>query len=277
VSTKSRLDKSRPFLVLGIVVLAWLLLPAAVKRFARAGFYEFQAPFDALASRAGDLREFWALKTRPANELIAAGRELARLNASYEYRLQRDADLRTEIARLEELLRLPAEPGFRAEPARVIGRDFATWWSRLTIGKGRAHGLKPGSPVVFSGGLAGRVAEVHARSSTVELLTSPDIRVSVLIEGGGRPFAFQGSANNPGFGVLADGGVAEFVPPAADAGQRRIVTSGLGGVYPKNLEVGRLVRVEASADGLFLTGAVRVNPALAGLREVTVLVPDGGE
>ena len=272
MSTKKRFDQSRPFLVLGIVILAWLLLPAGIKRVARTSFFEFQAPFEAGASHISDLRDSWSLKTRSKTDLIAAGRELARLTASYEYRLQRDAGLQAEIARLEKLLQLPGQPGFRPEPARVAGRDFADWWSRITIRKGSRHGIKVGSPVVYSGGLVGRVREVHAHTSVVELITSPDIRVSVVVEGDTRPFSFHGSADNPGFGSI-QGGAAEFVPAGIEAKSQRVVTSGLGGVYPKNLTVGQLSRLGASADGLFKTGEVRINPALSNVREVTVLVP----
>lgn len=277
MSNKKRFEQSRPFLTLGIVVLVWLLLPSAIKRAARTSFFEFQAPFEVAASHVRDLQDFWSLKTRSKNELIAAGRELAQLNASYEYRLRRDSDLQGEIARLEKLLQLPGEPGFRHEPARVVGRDFAQWWSRITIRKGRIHGIKKGSPVVYSGGLVGRVCKVHAYTSTVELITSPDIRIAAMIEGDTRPLSYQGSASEPGFGTVQNG-VAEYVPAdVSDGKPLRLVTSGLGGVYPKNITIGRLVRLDPSPDGLFKTGEVRLDPALAGLSEVTVLVPHTGD
>lgn len=92
-----RFDQAKPFVTLGLVLLGWLLVPAAVKRMARVSFFELQAPFETAASYVHDLQDFWALKSRPQNELIEAGRDLARLNAAYEVRLQQDSALRSDL------------------------------------------------------------------------------------------------------------------------------------------------------------------------------------
>jgi rod shape-determining protein MreC len=268
-----RFDQARPFLTLGIVLLAWLVLPAAVKRFARLGFYELQAPADVAASYARDLQDFWSQKTRSKHELIEAARDLARLNASYELRLQDDARLRTEISRLEELLRLPSYGEFRAEPARVVRRDFGAWWQRLVIRKGANHGLTVGAPAIYSGGLVGRVSEVHAHTAVVELISSPGLRLAAVFDGDDRPVSFQGGVNPP---LRPAEALLEYVPLdvfATPASPRRLVTSGLGGVYPPGLYVGEVRVLEASTDGLFKTGRAVLDARLGRLTEVTVLVP----
>ena len=268
-----RLDQARPFFTLGIVMLAWLLLPTAVKRFVRLSFYELRAPVDIAASYAGDLQDFWSQKTRTNNELISAARDLAALNASYEMRIREDNRLRTEIARLEELLRLPSYGEFRSEPARVVRRDFNAWWQRIIIRKGRNHGILVGSPVIYSGGLAGRVVEVHATSSVVELISSPGLRLAAVFDGDDRPVGFQGGVNPP---LRPAQGLLEFVPLdlfATAASPRALVTSGLGGVFPPGLTVGQVVQLDASTDGLFKTGRVRIDDRLGRVTEVSVLVP----
>lgn len=268
-----RLDQARPFFTLGIVMLAWLLLPAAVKRFVRLSFYELRAPVDIAASYVGDLQDFWSQKTRTNNELISAARDLAALNASYEMRIREDNRLRTEIARLEELLRLPSYGEFRSEPARVVRRDFNAWWQRIIIRKGRNHGILVGSPVIYSGGLAGRVVEVHATSSVVELISSPGLRLAAVFDGDDRPVSFQGGVNPP---LRPAQGLLEFVPLdlfATAASPRALVTSGLGGVFPPGLTVGQVVQLDASTDGLFKTGRVRIDDRLGRVTEVSVLVP----
>jgi len=268
-----RLDQARPFFTLGIVMLAWLLLPAAIKRFVRLSFYELRAPVDIAASYVGDLQDFWSQKTRTNNELISAARDLAALNASYEMRIREDNRLRTEIARLEELLRLPSYGEFRSEPARVVRRDFNAWWQRIIIRKGRNHGILVGSPVIYSGGLAGRVVEVHATSSVVELISSPGLRLAAVFDGDDRPVSFQGGVNPP---LRPAQGLLEFVPLdlfATAASPRALVTSGLGGVFPPGLTVGQVVQLDASTDGLFKTGRVRIDDRLGRVTEVSVLVP----
>ena len=268
-----RFDQTRPFLTLGIALLVWLLLPAAIKRFARLSFYEVQAPIEVSASYVRDLQEFWSQKTHSNNELIEAARDLARLNASYELRLAEDGRLRAEIDRLEALLRLPSYSEYRAEPARVVRRDFTAWWQRLVIRKGSYHGILPGSPVIFSGGLVGRVAEVYATTSIVEIISSPSLRLAAVFDGDDRPVSFQGGVNPP---LRPAEALLEFVPLdifATPASPRRLVTSGLGGVYPPGLAVGEVYQLEPSTDGLFKSGRVRIDERLGRLSEVTVLVP----
>ena len=83
--------------------------------------------------------------------------------------------------RLEDLLRLPSFPEYRTEVARIVRRDFNTWWQRLEIRKGRNHGIPEGAPVVFSGGIVGRVTEVHATTAVVDLVSSPTLRIAATV------------------------------------------------------------------------------------------------
>ena len=119
-----RFDQAKPFVALGIVVLTWILLPAVVKSFLRAGFFELQAPIQVTASYVRDLQEYWAERTHSSKELMAAGRELRHVYAGYEFQAQQVEALHAEIARLEQLLRLPSSPHYRFEPARVVQRDL---------------------------------------------------------------------------------------------------------------------------------------------------------
>jgi len=278
--TSSSSRQPRPFFVLGVVVVAWLIVPAAAKRFLRAALFEAQAPAAVTASRVRDLQEYWALRTRPANELIAAGKDTARALAGYELGMERLGQLEAENARLRALVSLPPPPGFRQEHARVVERDFSAWWQQLVIRKGADYGITVGAPVVFAGGVVGRVREVRATTSVVALVSDPGVGIAVVVVSPGdirpdpRPVKYTGG-DNPAFGPAR--GALEFVPAdiTVTAGARpRVLTSGLGGVFPAGLPVGELARVEPSPDGLFQTGEVWLSPALATLDEVTVLVPE---
>lgn len=268
-----RFYTARPFFVLGLVLAVWLILPIFVKRFLRVSFFEMQAPVDLTASYIRDLQEYWSMRTRSRNELIAAGRDLVRLNANYEVTLQRNESLRQEIARLESILKLPAFAEYRSEVARVTRRDFTGWWQRLVIRKGRNYGLTVGSPVIFSGGVVGRVSEVAHYTAVVEMVSSPGFRLAATLDGDTRPMTYQG-ADNPPFtsprGLVENVPVDNLIVPNAP---KRLVTSGLGGVFPAGLIIGEVTRLDVSADGLFKTGDVRLDPRLSELAEVTVLVP----
>jgi len=268
-----RLDQARPFVTLAVIVVAWLLLPVAVKAFLRVSFYELTAPVTLTASRVRDLQEVWSLRLHSKDDLIAAGRDLARLNASYELGVQRNTELQAEVARLETLLRLPSFTNYRYEHARVARRDFSGWWQRIVIRKGSNYGIPVGAPVVFTGGVVGRVTEVHATTSVVELISSPNVRLAGVVEGDTRPISFQGGVN-PTFAPPT--GVVEFVPldiVASPAAPKRLVTSGFGGVFPPGLMIGTITRAAMGGDGLFQSGEVKLDERLGSLAEVTVLVP----
>jgi len=268
-----RFDQAKPFTTLGLVVAVWLLAPIAVKSFLRVSFFEFQAPISVAISHVRDLQEYWSLRTHSKQDLIEAGRDLARVNASYDLAVQQNSQLNEEVRHLDSLLRMPSRPDYRFEHARVVSRDFSSWWQRLIIRKGSNYGIPVGAPVVFSGGVVGRVAEVHAYTAVVNLISSPGVRLAAVVEGDERPMSFQGG-ENPTFGPAR--GVIEFVPldiSASTKEPKRLVTSGLGGVFPAGLQLGQVVKVEASTDGLFKTGEVLLDPRLSELTEVTVLVP----
>ena len=268
-----RFDQAKPLAALGIVVLAWTLLPVAVKSLLRASLFELQAPIQTAASYARDLQGYWAERAHSKNELIEAGRELQRVYAGYEFQAQQTEALRGEIARLEQLLRLPSNPNYRFEPARVARRDFSAWWQQLVIRKGANFGIPVGAPVVYGGGVVGRVREVHAYTAVVDLVSSPRMRLAASVEGDSRPVSYQGGVNPP---LAPARGMVEFVPPdvfASPTTPKRLVTSGLGGVFPEGLTIGYITRLEASTDGLFKSGDVSLDPRLSELSEVTVLVP----
>jgi rod shape-determining protein MreC len=268
-----RFDQSRPFLTLGLVVAAWLVLPVAVKTFTRATFFELTAPMAVAASYARDLQEYWSLRLHSNRELIEAGRDLARLNSSYEFAVQQNAELQAEISRLESVLRLPSFTEYRYEHARVVRRDFNGWWQRIVIRKGRNFGIAVGAPVVFTGGVVGRVTETRLTTAVVELISSPNVRLAGVVEGDSRPIAFQGGINST-FGPPM--GIVENVPLdilLRSESPKRLVTSGLGGVFPPGLTLGVVTRLELGSDGLFQSGQVKLDERLGSLTEVTVLVP----
>jgi len=284
-----RFDQARPFLTLALLLLVWLLVPVFLKSFWRASFFEFQAPIDATASYVRDLQEYWTLRAHSKHELIEAGRDLARINASYALAVQENATLRAQLDRQHALLQIPPPPEHRLEHARVVRRDFSAWWQRLIIRKGRNYGIPTGAPVVFAGGVVGIVSEVHAYTATVDLISSPNVRLAAVIEGDARPISYQGGLNPT---LARPRGVIEFVPldiaqthsPTANTPNRngaapsapparRLLTSGLGGVFPAGLQIGQITQLRPNADGLFQSGEVTLDSRLSELREVTILVP----
>ena len=268
-----RFDQARPFATLGIILLLWLLAPLMFKSFTRATFFEIQAPLIVADSYVSNLQTFWSNRLHSKDELLHAGMQVAGLIAQYDFSTQQNQQLQAEILRLENLLNLPPMPAFRFEPARVARRDSSGWWQRMFIRKGENYGITVGAPVVFAGGVVGRVAEVHRYTAIVDLITNPTFRIAASVSGDSRPFSYQGGLNDP---FRSPRGTVEFVPLdvyAATGATKRLVTSGLGGVFPAGLTVGEITSLESGPDGLFKVGEVQLDERLGSLAEVTVLVP----
>ena len=268
-----RFDTAKPFVTLAIVVVAWMVIPTALKTFTRATFFELTAPITVSADYARVLKEYWSLRLHSNDELIQAGRDLARVNSSYEFAVQQNAELQATISRFESLLRLPSFTAYRYEHARVARRDFSGWWQRIVIRKGKNFGIPVDAPVVFTGGVVGKVAEVHATTAVVDLISSPNVRLAGVVEGDPRPIAFQGGINRtfaPPFGVVEAMPLDIIVTPSSP---KRLVTAGFGGVFPPGLTLGVITRTEKGSDGMFQSGEVRLDERLGSLTEVTVLVP----
>ncbi len=270
----SRLAPLRPFIVLAVFFVVWLLLPIAVKRSTRTAFQEFQAPVWQTAGIVGDLQSFWSLRSRNSQDLIDAGRSMARLNAGFNSLAQAEIEsLRAYNERLRRLLGIPPDPRFQYLVARVVRRDLSSWWQRILVRQGRDAGVTPGAGVIFSGGVVGRVVEVNDYTSVIELISSPTFRMAARFREDRRPVRFDGEGSpflSHPVGRVRD--VPSDLYPRPD--QPLILESTrLGGVFPDGVFLGTVRSLETGVDGLFQTGPVELPRDLLTVEEVTILLP----
>jgi len=270
---KFRLDKFKPIVALGVFLVAWWILPTIAKSFLRVSFTEVQAPAWIVSSYLDDLEEFWARRSHSKIELIEAGQELARQKAFYQLLDQRNKTLETDVMRLESILDMPSRREFRYEVARVIRRDLNAWWQQIVIRKGDDYGITEGAAVIFAGGVVGRVVQVDAFTSRVELITSPNFRVAASFEGDARPVVYQGVPQS-GFGTPT--GEVRDAPQdlvANTQARLRLVSTRLGGTFPPGLMIGTVGWLEPGSTGIFQAGEVQLDERLLSLNEVSVLIP----
>jgi rod shape-determining protein MreC len=273
---KFRLDKFKPIVALGVFLAAWWIVPTLSKSFlpfVKLSFTEFQAPAWIVSSYLDDLESFWARRSHSKIELIEAGQELARQKAFYQLLDQRNKSLETEVMRLESILDMPSRREFRYQVARVIRRDLNAWWQQLIIRKGKDYGITEGAAVIFAGGVVGRIVEVNAFTSRVELISSPNFRMAASFEGDIRPVVYQGVPQS-GFG----GAVGEVRDAPQDLvantqNPLRLVSTRLGGTFPPGLMIGSVSWLEPGSTGIFQAGTVRLDKRLLSLQEVSVLIP----
>ena len=153
-------------------------------------------------------------------------------------------------------------------PAEVVGLDVAPWFRSVLVDRGADHGVKPGYPVITHEGVVGVVTATSGHAAKTMLLLDRQSAVDALVQ------------RSRARGVLRGVGRAwlefEFVVRSADVvvGDE-VVTSGLGGVFPKGLRLGRVTELRDA--GGRLTRIALVEPAvdLGRLEQVFVMLRRG--
>jgi rod shape-determining protein MreC len=201
--------------------------------------------------------------------LIHVHRENLRLRQEVEAlqgQLHRYQEAYLQQQRVRELLDFRAVEFPQAVPAEVVAIDPSQWAEAITINKGRTHGVSKDIAVVTQRGLVGRTIEVAPRYATVLLITDRRSAVDALVQRTRARGIVVGKSRR--FTELRYVDFHEDIRVGD-----RIISSGLGEVYPKGLLIGTVSSVRAKPYGLF--HEVEVQPAvdLGTLEEVLVLVP----
>ncbi|HEY4691138.1 MAG TPA: rod shape-determining protein MreC [Anaerolineae bacterium] len=213
--------------------------------------------FDGLAQTFDALRDLRDLREENA--------QLRALNDNLVSENVRLKELEAENVQLRGLLQFTQEnPLYKTQAAAIVGRDPSPYRQFVTINAGRREGLEPGMPVITSGSaLAGRVAEVGARWSKVQLLIDNTSAVNVRIQSS----RVTGLAEGQPDGTL----LVTQIPLDATVNVGDIVlTSGLGGNLPRSLVVGQVEEVIKRDIDLFQSA--RLRPAVDLNRLELVLV-----
>lgn len=148
--------------------------------------------------------------------------------------------------------------------ASVIGKDPLSWSKMLTIDKGSNDGLKKNMAVVTYEGLVGHIVQTVPNYSKVLLITDVRSAVDALDQ------------DNRTRGVVVGKGsdICEMKYISRDADIRAgypIISSGMGGVFPKGILIGKVSKVDKAKKGLFKNVIIMPAVKIAILEEVFVL------
>ncbi len=188
--------------------------------------------------------------------LVEVGRDNAALRARVAQLEEENLQLREALVESGNLARLSAlRAGFEAElmPARVIGRDVSPYFRSLLLDRGRSSGVLSGMPVLADRGLVGLVTATTPSAARTMLLVDRRAAVDAVVERS-RALGIVRGTGTPSLEF-------EFLLRGADVKPGDVVlTSGVGGVYPKGLRIG--VVEEVSAQKRALVHTARVAPAV---------------
>jgi len=174
-----------------------------------------------------------------------------------------------ENARLRRLLDLPAALGLDLVTAQVIAKDTTNWFKTIMINKGSEVGLARGLPVIAPEGLVGRVVEVMPGSAKVQLLTDPVSSVGALLK--------EQRVTGLVTGDRGQTAIVKYLPLLAEVRVGDVVlTSGMGGAFPKGIMIGTVTAIHRKSGALFQEASVQPSVDFGRLEEVLVITGDRG-
>ncbi len=195
----------------------------------------------------------------------ASYRSLLAQNLELKQRLAALTEEALQYERVEALVAFSSAQNLQSVGARVIGRATDAWDGSLILDRGSTSGVQAGDPVIASGGLVGQVVDVTPWDCKVRLITDADSGVSVLVQRTRVSGIVRGSVDRSLSLAFVPSSKA---PKVGDV----LITSALGGVYPKGIVVGEVTGVTAQASDLYAQVTVASRVQLGSVEEVLVLV-----
>jgi rod shape-determining protein MreC len=154
--------------------------------------------------------------------------------------------------------------------AAVISEDSSPWFRTVTIDRGKEDGIREGMPVVGSAGVVGRIVKVARGSARVLLLTDHASGIAAVVQRSRARGVVKGKVGN----ICS----LEFSQRGDDVRIGDIVlTSGIGGVFPKGLPIGEITMVKKGEYGIFQTVDIRPYVNIYRLEEVLVVLQKTNE
>lgn len=265
-------NKYRPILLgLALLFAALLLYSLNLRQKESTSLFEqavitvtspLQKGFDLAAEQVARwwTRYVWLVDAARENEALRAENQLLKgeIDDLREIRLANE--------RLRKLLEFKDEVALSALPARVIGFDASTWSRTVVLDKGGRSGVKEGTPVVTNAGVVGRVIKVAPGQSRVLLITDAASAAAVLVQRTRTRAVCRGRGDT----LILDFALRQEDVQVGD----QVVTSGTGGIFPKGLLMGAVVKVARGDYGLFQS--VEMAPAVdfSRLEEVLILTEE---
>lgn len=191
-------------------------------------FYPFQVTFNNLTHIRNIFSENRHLR-----------QEVARLNTE----VSRLLELKSENERLRSLLDLSQDFTYELLPVRVVARDPSIENKSVIINAGYKDGVRMWMPLVGEKGVVGKVIQVMNGLSLVQLIKDPSNRISIL-SSRSRTVSILETENGRSFFFRCRNHEDVQIGDT-------IITSGLGGIYPKGLRVGQVDRITDSQNPLF--------------------------
>jgi rod shape-determining protein MreC len=200
--------------------------------------------------------------------LIEENARLRRDQLLGQSKLEKFAELEAENQRLRSLLDSSQKVGERVLVAELMSVDMDPYSRRIVLNKGSREGVREGQSLIDARGVMGQIVHVGPFSSNALLITDPSHALPVQVNRNGLRAVAVGT------GPLNQLRLSH-VPNNADIREGdMLVTSGLGGRFPRGYPVGTIAHVERDRGRPFARVVVEPSAALERNREVLLVWSD---
>lgn len=242
-----------------------ILVKDTITGIQRVVYYPFKS-INSLISEFNELRN-----VRKENEIL---KNKIETSDSLE---AENIELKRELEKLKEELNIDyVLSDYDYLNATVVSRNTGYWYNTLTIDKGSKNGVKVGMVVVNSGGLIGKVTTVSNFTSDIRLITTTDTnnKISVTVTNGENKITGLINGYDYDKQVLEVEGISNT--ENVNVGDY-VYTSGLGGVFPSGILIGKVESI--TTDVYDLSKIINVTPSVDfdDINYVSVLKRDGEE
>ena len=191
--------------------------------------------------------------------------------ATLEMETQQYREQAKENERLTAMLKISSSfPTWNMVGARVISASPTYWQDTLIVDKGEKDGIEKDMVVVFGSSVVGRVVEVSGHTAKIMTLIDSQSAVSGIIE------RSRENGIVKGLSVVGEESRLcrmEYLSSEADlVPGDRVLTSGLGGIYPKGLLLGEVTEIGTGASEIDHYAIVKPAVDLAHIEEVLIIV-----
>jgi rod shape-determining protein MreC len=180
----------------------------------------------------------------------------------------RVSEVDEENRRLRRLLQLKEALPLETISGEIIGREWGGWVRSLTVNRGRSSHVMRLTAVIGPDGLIGRIVDVRGGSSVVQVLTDPASTVGAHVVRTRTPGIIEGEPR----------GTLRFKYMARDGAGMQVgdllVTSGLGGLFPRGIPIGRVRSIDDRGSALFHYAQITPAVDFARIDEVLLLTGD---
>jgi rod shape-determining protein MreC len=199
--------------------------------------------------------------------------ENARLKAEND-RLAREASAAPELQRQNEELRQllglrQVGQNWQWLPGRVISLDASNLVRSITLDVGSSEGLVEGMTVMTPRGLVGKIVKIGRNAVQVLLITDPSSSVNAMVQRSRASGVVYGQRGPVGSSTL----VMKLIPQGEEikVGDR-VITSGLGGIFPEGIALGTVSQVRQKDTDMFQEATIEPYVDFARLEAAHVIL-----